>query len=124
MESSNRERTENCLTYATSSRNNITTAQPDLDTKTLGSDSLKGITRIVKSTVRAPMTFTFAMAQGAHNAPRLWGDKTVRTQDKITGFGSGMVAAGKVCWFTPRSPVIGGLDNLLLTSKGTLFRDV
>lgn len=37
------------------------------------------------------------MAQGAHNLPKVWGDKTVRPQEKITGLGSGLKAAVKVC---------------------------
>lgn len=36
------------------------------------------------------------MAQGAHNLPKVWGDKTVRPQEKITGLGSGLKAAVKV----------------------------
>lgn len=36
------------------------------------------------------------MAQGAHNAPRMWGDRTVRPQHDVTGLGSGLAAAGKV----------------------------
>lgn len=126
-ESSSRERPQDHLTYSTSLRDNTTTARADLDTKTLGSDSLKGVTRIVKSTIRAPMTFTFAMAQGAHNAPRLWGDKTVRDQDKITGLASGVVAAGKVCCCSLRSPIplfMVVLTFLLLTFKGTLLGNI
>lgn len=64
--------------------------------KPLGSGSLKGVGRIVKTTLRSPMAFTWALAQGAHNAPRMWGDNTVRRQDKITGLRSGLVAAGQV----------------------------
>lgn len=44
----------------------------------------------------------WGMAQGAHNAPRLWGDKTVRGQDKTTGLGSGIVATSKVCSLSSR----------------------
>ena len=56
----------------------------------------KGFGRIIKAAARAPGTFTVAMAQGAHNAPRMWGDKTVRPQDKITGVVSGVTAGCKV----------------------------
>jgi histidinol dehydrogenase len=72
------------------------------------------------------MAFTFAMAQGAHNAPRLWGDKTVRPQDKITGLGSGFVAAGKVCAVnstTVHAPLHMVLV-MLLTSEGALPRNL
>jgi len=44
----------------------------------------------------APMEFTLSIAQGFHNAPKLYGDDTVRKQDKITGIQSGLKASGKV----------------------------
>lgn len=40
------------------------------------------------------MDFTLSLAQGFHNAPKLYGDD-VRPTQKITGFGSGLKAAGK-----------------------------
>jgi hypothetical protein len=62
----------------------------------VGLRAAKGLGRIVKAAARAPGTFAAAMAQGAHNAPRMWGDKTVRPQDKVTGVVSGVVAGCKV----------------------------
>jgi hypothetical protein len=62
----------------------------------VGLRAAKGLGRIVKTAARAPGTFTVAMAQGAHNAPRMWGDKTVRPQDKVTGVVSGVAAGCKV----------------------------
>ena len=62
----------------------------------VGLRAAKGLGRIVKAAARAPGTFTVAMAQGAHNAPLMWGDKTVRPQDKVTGVVSGVVAGCKV----------------------------
>ncbi|KAK3059854.1 hypothetical protein LTS18_009910 [Coniosporium uncinatum] len=41
---------------------------------------------------KAPMDITLALAQGFHNAPRLYGDETVRTPVRISGFKSGMRA--------------------------------
>lgn len=67
--------------------------------KVFGARAAKGVARMTKATVRSPMTFTVAMAQGAHNLPKLYGDRTVRPQDKITGLGSGLMAAGKVRLF-------------------------
>lgn len=64
--------------------------------KIVGARAAKGLTRMTTATLRSPMTFTVAMAQGAHNAPKMWGDKTVRPQEKITSLGSGLKAAGKV----------------------------
>ncbi|KAM0722532.1 hypothetical protein Q7P37_001973 [Cladosporium fusiforme] len=40
-----------------------------------------------------PMDLHLAIAQGFHNAPRLWGDATVRKPVRITGFKSGWTAA-------------------------------
>ena len=56
----------------------------------------KGLSRIGKAAVRSPMTLAVGMAQGAHNVPKMWGDKTVRPHEKITGFGSGLKAGVKV----------------------------
>lgn len=41
------------------------------------------------------MDFTLSLAQGFHNAPRLYGDNTVRPLERITGFHSGLKAAGR-----------------------------
>ncbi|TVY20598.1 Sterol 3-beta-glucosyltransferase [Lachnellula arida] len=44
---------------------------------------------------RMPMDLSLAIAQGFHNAPRLYGDQTVRRPTRITGFHSGLKAAGQ-----------------------------
>ena len=62
----------------------------------VGSKFLKGSGKIVKASLRSPMTFSFALAQGSHNAPRLWGDQTVREHYAVTGVTSGIVAGCKV----------------------------
>jgi hypothetical protein len=41
------------------------------------------------------MDFTLGVARGFHNAPKLYGDDTVRPQAKVTDFQSGLKAAGK-----------------------------
>lgn len=56
----------------------------------------KGIGRIVGAGLKSPMDFTLSLARGFHNAPKLYGDESVRQPDKITGFHSGLKAAGKV----------------------------
>ncbi|TKA79201.1 hypothetical protein B0A49_03186 [Cryomyces minteri] len=43
---------------------------------------------------RAPIDLSLAIAQGFHNAPRLYGDKTVRRPIRISGIRSGLRAAG------------------------------
>ncbi|PHH59729.1 hypothetical protein CDD81_2623 [Ophiocordyceps australis] len=44
---------------------------------------------------KAPASLALALAQGFHNAPRLYGDDTVRRPTRITGFRSGLVASGR-----------------------------
>jgi UDP:flavonoid glycosyltransferase YjiC (YdhE family) len=41
---------------------------------------------------RFPMNLTVALTQGFHNAPRLYGDETVRRPPRVTGFHSGLRA--------------------------------
>ena len=41
------------------------------------------------------MDFTLGIARGFHNAPKLYGDDTVRPQEKVTDLQSGLKAAGK-----------------------------
>ena len=79
-----------------SSSNRPAPATKDCNETIVGFRAVKGFGRIFKAAARAPGTFTVAMAQGAHNAPRMWGDKTVRRQDKITGVVSGVTAGCKV----------------------------
>ncbi len=55
----------------------------------------KGVSRIVGAGLKSPMDFTLAIARGFHNAPKLYGDDTVRPQEKVTDFQSGLKAAGR-----------------------------
>lgn len=59
----------------------------------------KGAQRIVAAGMKSPMDFTLGIARGFHNAPKLYGDTTVRPQEKVTDFQSGLKAAGKVSTF-------------------------
>lgn len=65
----------------------------------IGLDSIIGATKaggkIVKAGMKSPMDFTMSLAQGFHNAPKLYGDTTVRKQDRVTDLQSGLMAAGK-----------------------------
>ena len=56
----------------------------------------KGVGRIVEAGLKSPMDFTLGLARGFHNAPKLYGDETVRRTEKITGLQSGLKVAGKV----------------------------
>ncbi|KAL9595222.1 MAG: hypothetical protein Q9179_005061 [Wetmoreana sp. 5 TL-2023] len=55
----------------------------------------KGVGRIVGAGLKSPMDFTLSLARGFHNAPKLYGDDSVRNPDKVTGIQSGLKAAGK-----------------------------
>ncbi|CAJ2510264.1 Uu.00g061640.m01.CDS01 [Anthostomella pinea] len=57
-------------------------------------DVQEGVGRSGRALVRAPVDLTLAIAQGFHNAPRLYGDETVRRPTRVTGIKSGLRAAG------------------------------
>ena len=50
----------------------------------------------------APMDMTLNISRGFGNLPKLYGDKTVRKEEKVTGIASGLGAAGKVPYFSRR----------------------
>jgi hypothetical protein len=45
--------------------------------------------------LRPPMDFILAIARGFHNMPKMYGDDTVRPQEKIIDFKSGVATAGR-----------------------------
>ncbi|KAF2726205.1 glycosyltransferase family 1 protein [Polychaeton citri CBS 116435] len=53
----------------------------------------RGLKESGKAFLTMPNDLHVAIAQGFHNAPRLWGDATVRKPVKITGFRTGWKAA-------------------------------
>ena len=57
-------------------------------------DTGHGFAQTGEALAKAPMDLSLAIAQGFHNAPRLYGDTTVRTPPRISGFHSGLRAAG------------------------------
>ncbi|CAK7566105.1 MAG: hypothetical protein SEPTF4163_004039 [Sporothrix epigloea] len=54
----------------------------------------KSIGRSARALAMAPLDLYFSLCQGFHNAPRLYGDDTVRRTPHVTGIKSGMKAAG------------------------------
>ena len=60
----------------------------------LAEDTGQGFIKTGEALAKAPMDLSLAIAQGFHNAPRLYGDSTVRTPPRISGFHSGLRAAG------------------------------
>lgn len=53
-----------------------------------------GLRKTTGALIRMPMRLHLAVTQGFHNAPRLYGDETVRRPQRVTGFHSG-VRAGR-----------------------------
>ncbi|KAM0436090.1 hypothetical protein ACHAPT_002982 [Fusarium lateritium] len=56
-------------------------------------DVASGVERTATAIAKAPVDLSMALAQGFHNAPRLYGDDTVRRPPRVTGFRSGLRAA-------------------------------
>ncbi|CZS97393.1 probable sterol glucosyltransferase [Rhynchosporium agropyri] len=61
----------------------------------IGKNVTLGVGKTAGFIAKAPMDLTLAIAQGFHNAPRLYGDETVRRPTRITGIKSGLKAAGE-----------------------------
>ncbi|KUJ23026.1 UDP-Glycosyltransferase/glycogen phosphorylase [Mollisia scopiformis] len=78
-----------------------------------------GVGKTAEAIARSPMDLSLAIAQGFHNAPRLYGDSTVRRPTRITGVKSGFKAAGEEFAFgiydgvtgIVRQPYTGARDN-------------
>ncbi len=60
-----------------------------------GVHTSKGFGRIVKAAVQSPMDLSMSITEGFHNAPKLWGDDTVRPQQQVSDLKSGAKAVGK-----------------------------
>lgn len=53
----------------------------------------EGVGKSAQAIATAPIDLSVALAQGFHNAPRLYGDDTVRRPTRVTGIRSGLRAA-------------------------------
>jgi len=53
----------------------------------------RGAVKSASALARTPVDLSLALAQGFHNAPRLYGDDTVRRPTRVTGIKSGLRAA-------------------------------
>ena len=84
-----------------------------------GGYAVGGAGRVLKAMARSPGAFSAAMATGAHDLPRLWGDDTVRPAHKVTGVGSGMVGGGKELFWG----VADGVSGLLALPVMGLIRE-
>lgn len=55
----------------------------------------KGAGRFVKAVVQAPVDLSVNFTRGFHNIPKLWGDDTVRPQERASDLKSGIKAVGR-----------------------------
>jgi UDP:flavonoid glycosyltransferase YjiC (YdhE family) len=74
-----------------SSFSKLTEPEEDM-TDELAHEAAFGFRKTGGAIVRFPMSLTLALTQGFHNAPRLYGDETVRRQPRVTGLHSGLRA--------------------------------
>ncbi|OAX83453.1 hypothetical protein ACJ72_02186 [Emergomyces africanus] len=73
--------------------------------------------RIINLGLKSPMDFTLGLAKGFHNAPKLYGDTTVREHPKVTGFHSGLRAARKELGYGFYDGISGLVTQPLAGSK-------
>jgi uncharacterized protein YgfB (UPF0149 family) len=73
----------------------VSSSSKDPDMMHQTAHTSKGIGRLAKALVQSPMELSIGIARGFHNTPRLWGDDTVRPQERVSDFKSGIKAAGK-----------------------------
>jgi hypothetical protein len=109
-----------------SRRVSIHRTPPEFDPRKLTVENVvgagKGISRIVGAGIKSPMDFTLGLARGFHNAPKLYGDDTVRPQEKVTDFQSGLKAAGRVSRVLVMFRRIANVDRNLDSDSMTVYR--
>lgn len=105
MPKANPEASENGTTTTAHSSETYHTQEPDriaLSTVTTGASTQhpwyynevsRGALQSAGALASAPIDLSIALAQGFHNAPRLYGDDTVRRPTRVTGIRSGLRAA-------------------------------
>ncbi|KAK3391868.1 hypothetical protein B0T20DRAFT_67708 [Sordaria brevicollis] len=88
-------RTDTNLTTGTTTTNGgESTTDPAEVAEEIVHEIGQGAIKSASAIARAPVDLSLALAQGFHNAPRLYGDDTVRRPTRVTGIKSGLKAAG------------------------------
>lgn len=100
---------DDCLTSDIGSEGSDEHPVKDL-AQDLAEDTGHGFAKTGEALAKVPLDLSLAIAQGFHNAPRLYGDNTVRTPPRISGFHSGLRAAGSEFTFG----VYDGVTGLVL----------
>ncbi|KAH3916821.1 hypothetical protein HBH56_063490 [Parastagonospora nodorum] len=77
------------------SRNNTSSIKIGVSQRQSGAHANKGIGRFTKALIQSPMELSVSFTKGFHNAPKLWGDDTVRPQERVSDFKTGMNALGR-----------------------------
>jgi UDP:flavonoid glycosyltransferase YjiC (YdhE family) len=83
------------------------TEPDDLLAQEFAQEASHGLKKTGGAILRSPMNFTVAMTQGFHNAPRLYGDETVRRPPRVTGLHSGIRAGRDELIYGVRDGVTG-----------------
>ena len=65
----------------------------------LAHDTGSGLAKTGAAIAKAPMDISLAVVRGFHNAPRLYGDSTVRTPRRVQGIKSGFLAGSEEARF-------------------------
>ncbi|KAF2635712.1 UDP-Glycosyltransferase/glycogen phosphorylase [Massarina eburnea CBS 473.64] len=84
----------------------ITQPEDDL-AEEFAHEATHGFHKTFSAIIKSPMSFSLALTQGFHNAPRLYGDETVRRPPRVTGFHSGLRAGRDELIYGVRDGVSG-----------------
>ncbi|EAA28516.1 glycosyltransferase family 1 protein [Neurospora crassa] len=84
----------NLTTMTTTTNGGESTTDPAEVAEEIVHEIGQGAIKSASAIARAPVDLSIALAQGFHNAPRLYGDDTVRRPTRVTGIKSGLKAAG------------------------------
>lgn len=86
-------RVETSTTHALDRRNSATASTISNPAEEVAHHIGRGALKSAAAVAKAPVNLSLALAQGFHNAPRLYGDDTVRKPIRVTGIKSGLRAA-------------------------------
>jgi hypothetical protein len=85
---------ENGVTGLRNVKSNNPPKQADIMQPT-GIHMSRGAGRLFKEIIQGPVDISNNLTRGLHNMPKMWGDDTVRPQERVTDFRSGMKAVGR-----------------------------
>jgi UDP:flavonoid glycosyltransferase YjiC (YdhE family) len=77
------------------SRNESSLRQNQDMLRPTGVHMTKGAGRFARAVAQGPVDISVNLTRGMHNIPKLWGDTTVRPQERVSDFRSGVKAVGR-----------------------------